>query len=190
MSIELALNRLGYTKEWLSLAIISEEYLLSQYAEINVSEDQNAEHYRCGAFGDYLRGKERLTTSEIDAIFSLSDNGPDNCDLMVDRIIQLIVTKILSDDQLEYISKYPEVHESPISKRYLREIIIRRIGKIGASLCLKEIKDAEDSVIHEHLVQHAELDYDLILWLKDHGLNKRVRNIAKQMSNNKKYKNA
>ncbi len=187
MCQEKALKRLGYTEEWLAFGIISEEYLMSQYDEIKTSEDQNAEHYRCGGFGDYLRAKESLTDLEVNNIFLLKDNGPDNCDLHEDRIIQLIYRNVLSDEQLESIAQYPEVMERPIQKRYLHEKLVRKINRTSIDECFGEIKTIEDSAIHEYILNNKTLLPKHALWLAQNGSNKKIRNVAKQLCNSKKF---
>ena len=188
MKVECALKRLGYTQEWLDFDIISEAYLLAQYKDIQTSEDQNAEHFRSGGFGQYLNSKVSLMNEDIDQIFSLKDNGPDLCDLHIDRIMVLFTARILTHEQFEYIEKFPSVHEPPINKKYLRENLISRIHSLGVPACLEDIKETEDSAIHNYIIEHDALDYELIIWLKANGLNKRVRNMAKQLSNISRYR--
>lgn len=187
MSIETAYRRLGYTPQWISLGIITKDYLLGQLEEINNSEDQNAEHYRCGGFRNYLDSKSKLSDFEIEAIFTLKDNGPDNCDLHHNRVIELIHSEILTDEQIEFIAKYPEVLFAPIQKRYLRSKLIRKIKAEGITVCFEEVKDTKDSAIHECVLEHGELTFEQVAWLSSSGLNKRTRNIAKQLLNSKKY---
>ncbi len=188
MNIDKALERLGYTQSWLSSGIISEKYLLSQYEEVLSSEDKNAEHYRCGGFRDFLNSRSEVTNDEIAVIFSLKDDGPDNCDLHENRIIELVHSSILSDDQLEWIICYPEVSERPIQKRYLRSKLIRKIGRSSASDCFEDIKVCEDSHIHEYLLQCDDLKLEHVEWLSKFGSNKKLRNIACQLSKSKRFR--
>ena len=85
---EKALHRLGFTEEWLKYGIISENRLLQLYNEIQSSEDKNAEHYRAYAFHEFILSKQSLSDSEIEAYFSLNDDGPDLCDLHENRIFE------------------------------------------------------------------------------------------------------
>ncbi len=50
----------------------------------------------------------------------------------------------------------------------------------------EEVKLTKDSAIHEFILNHPDLTLGHVNWLKEYGLNKRVRNITKQMSNSKK----
>ncbi|WP_196140458.1 hypothetical protein [Aliikangiella sp. G2MR2-5] len=188
MSNEKALSRLGYTKEWLSHGIITEEYLLAQYEEIQTSDDKNAEHYRNGGFCDFLRSKDSLSDNEVAAIFELTDNGPDKCDLHENRIIELIHSNILSDSQLNWIVRYPEVSEMPIHKRYLREKLARKIERSSVSDCFEEIKSCGDSHIQEYIAQRSDLKVEHVKWLAERGSNKKLRNVAKQLLNSKRFR--
>jgi hypothetical protein len=186
-----ALYRLGYTEEWLSFGILTEDYLLSQYQEILTSEDQNAEHYRSGGFGDYLKSKKVLTDQEVENVFKLVDDGPDKYDLHQDRIINLVVEGILTGKQLVLIGEYPEVVESPIQKCYLREILIRKIDSSSTDECFESIKSTDDTAIHEYILNKIDLLPKHAVWLSENGGNKRVRNIARQLCNKKSFmKNA
>ncbi|MDK2596824.1 hypothetical protein [Pseudoalteromonas obscura] len=183
-----ALHRLGYTQAWLSLGVITEENLVSQYEEIESSEDKNAEHYRNSGFCDFLSAKNSLTDNEVAGIFELTDHGPDKCDLSENRIIQLIDSNILTDAQLDWITKYPEVSERPIQKRYLRERLTRKIEKSSISDCFEEIKACEDSHIQKYIIGRSDLKSEHINWLSEYGSNKKLRNIAKQLLNSKRFK--
>jgi len=100
MKIDNAKQRLGYTDEWLQFGIVTNEYVLDQFEEIETSEDKNAEHYRAWAFGQYLERKGNLTDLEVENIFKLRDKGPDNCDLTESRLHNLLFSNILTYEQL------------------------------------------------------------------------------------------
>ncbi|OCQ22247.1 hypothetical protein A7985_10720 [Pseudoalteromonas luteoviolacea] len=187
MSVESAMSRLGYSVEWLSLGILTEDYILAQYAEIENSEDKNAEHYRCGAFTDYLNSKKELTDFEVHNVFKLRDNGPDNCNLHEDRIIQLIHVNILSDDQLNLLEIYPEVLKKPIQKRYFRELLIRKVNRTSIDDCFFEIKETRDSYVQGYILTLDSLLPKHVIWLQENGINRRVRNVAKQLYANRKF---
>ena len=188
MSINKALKRLGYTREWLDYGIITTEYLIAQHLEIESSEDQNAEHYRCGAFEDFLKSKAALTETDIVNIFKLKDDGPDLCDLHIDRIHSLIYSGILNDNQLLSLNSYPEVTEAPLQKLYNRECLIRKINELGIEACFCDIKQSNDPNIHKYILNLPELELNHINWLSKNSTNKKVRNIATQLSNSKKYR--
>ena len=98
MELAEIIKALGYTREWLEWDIVDEPYLQAQYAEYSRSDDKNQEHYRCGAFNDFLKRRSGLTDDQVDKIFRLTDNGPDRCDLSDNRLYALISSGILSDE--------------------------------------------------------------------------------------------
>jgi hypothetical protein len=188
MSLEKAYRRLGYTPDWVSLGIVSEDYVLKQYKTIASSNDKHAEHYRTKGFYHYLNSKTTFTNQEVEAIFSLKDKGPDNYNLHENRIIELIHSQKLSDNQLNSLNKFPEVLEPPIQKQYFRVRLIRKIEALGIAECFKEIMETQGSSIHEYVLKIGELSHEHLVWLSESGLNKRLRNIAKQRLNSKRYR--
>ena len=187
--IKEALKILGYTKDWIKTGVITEEFLVGQLEEFEKSEDKNQEHYRGGGFYNYISKVDKLSNNDIDNIFQLEDNGPDKCDLHLDRIIELIHSEKLTDHQLELIEKYPEVNEAPIQKRYTRSKALRSLRKDGLTLDnFQLVKDTKDSALHEFVLDMDDLTREHLLWLNENGLNKRVRNISKQMLNSKRYR--
>lgn len=187
-SEEDVLKRLGYNQQWLDFGIITMEDALGQYTELFTSGYPNEEHYRCAAFNQCIENKTVLTDQEIENIFKLTDNGPDKCNLHVNRLMALLDQNLCTDDQLARLAEYKEFHEDPLQKRFKRELLIHKIKKQGlADDVLDEIKTTTDSIIHEYLLNHHDLNREHLLWLKDHGLNKAVRNRSKQMLNSRKY---
>lgn len=187
--IKEALKILGYTEDWIKTGVITEEFLLEQLDEFEKSEDKNQEHYRGGGFYHYISTVDKLSDDDIDNIFQLKDNGPDNCDLHLDRIIELIHSEKLTDHQLESIEKYPDVNEAPIQKRYKRSKALRSLKKSGLTVeHFDLLKDTTDFALHEFVLDMDDLTREHLLWLSENGLNKRVRNISKQMLNSKLYR--
>ena len=188
MSIKVALDRLGYTQEWLEYGVISEDYLISQYDEISSSEDKNAEHYRYRGFADYLKRQSSLSNQEVENIFKLKDNGPDNCDLHDNRIIELIYSEILSDEQYEKLAAHSEVLERPIQKVYLRFRLIKKIKKHGIDNAFDQVAKTEDTYVHRFVLELPDVKREHVRWLSENGGNKKVRNIAKAMMNSRTFR--
>ncbi len=188
MSIELALKRLGYTREWLELCVLSKSALLDQYSEILTSEDQNAEHYRCGTFAQFVKHKNHVTDLELNQILALKDNGPDECDLKVDRMLALIRADILTDIQVERLASEKEALEAPIQKLYLRTMLFKKISKLGLEACFEEVQSTKDSSVHEFVLGRSDLKPDHVRWLSEYGSNKKIRNVAGQLAASKRFR--
>jgi hypothetical protein len=181
MSIETALQRLGYTKEWLDFGVITEELLLSQYQEIQTAEDDHAEHYRWKGFTIYLQSKETLTDEEIEHIFHLSDHGPDQTNLHVNRILAVLNSGLLTQEQYHRLTRYPEVLAPPIAQIYTRVTLLQAVKEQGVtSKIFERVKNTSDTSLHRALLERHDLSYKQAMWLSEHGGNKKIRTMAKQ----------
>ena len=177
------MSRLGYTEEWLRYGFLTEKYILDQYDEIESSEDNNAEHYRGWAFHEYLSSKGQLTKIELENVFHLKDDGPDGCDLTIDRAFLLIESGILSYEQLENLQvDHPEFNERPLQKIYLRKLLIKKIEKYGINdETFESVKNCNDSNVHRYLLENNRLSVSQLEWFEKYGANKKIRNIAKNI---------
>ena len=189
MNVTEIVKQLGYTDQWLEWGIVDEAYLRAQHAEYVHSEDKNQEHYRCRAFLDFVRRNSRLTDGVIDKIFRLTDSGPDGCNLTTNRIIELILSGILTNEQhFALADRHPSVLERPIGKLYQRESLLRKIRRSGLSANFSEIQGCSDSAIQLILFEHPDLTREHLQWLKDNGANKSIRNRADAMLRSNRFR--
>jgi hypothetical protein len=182
VELRLILKTLGYTPEWFDLGVVTEEYVRVQYAQYLSSDERYEEHYRARAFYDYMVAHRALTDGQIDRILQLKDDGPDRCDLRDNRITEMIVSGVLSDAQIAGLARLPEVHRAPIQRRYVRECLLRRLRSKGLTpevFC--EIADSGDGELQRVVLTRDDLCPEHVLWLAEHGANKAVRNVAKQL---------
>lgn len=180
--IDHILRQLGYSREWLDVGVVNEESLRQQYAEYLHSDDKNQEHYRVGAFSQFLQDKDCLSDAELGALLALRDEGPDGYDLSEGRILALLSSNAVSDEQREGLSKYFLSIQPGYEKQYARERIARRLSLEGLTheVC-EEIKRSGDSVMHRAMLEHQGADRKHLLWLEEHGGNKAIRNRARQL---------
>jgi len=187
--LEVIMKELGYTEGWLQLGVVDSEFLRQQYDEFQDSDDKNQEHYRHGAFIRFLNQRERLSEGEIEAIFELTDNGSDGCDLLVNRIMGLLESGLLTDDQLSELAVFPVVRETPIQKRYQRCLLIRRLTAEGLTDDVFDaICESQDADLHRVLLRRSDLSRDHVKWLSENGGNKSVRNQARQMLGSRRFR--
>jgi hypothetical protein len=179
MRLDDLMKRLGYSDSWLDAGVVTEASVRSQYVAFETSDDKNPEHYRDRAFHEFLENCTRLSDFQLDQILALRDDGPDNCDLRANRLIALISSVVLTDTQLDALSRLPEVHEPPVSKRYIRACVLRSLAREGIiDRVVSAIVDSQDAVLHEALLSHPEVARAHLEWLSRSGHNKSVRNRA------------
>jgi hypothetical protein len=187
-SLEFIIKELGYTESWLRLGVVDTEFVQRQYAEFCASDDKNQEHYRAGAFARYLRLRDRLSDEDIEAIWNLTDDGPDGSDLRLNRIMDLLATDLLTDSQMTGLARFPEVSEPPLQKRYQRCILTRTLNKDGLTdSVFKAMCRSRDSVLHSVVLSRCDLRRNHLEWLAENGGNKAVRNQATQMLRSKRF---
>ena len=189
MTVAQIIKQLGYTVQWLKWGIVDQTYLESQHTEYARSDDKNQEHYRCRAFLDFIGRNSCLTDDVIDKIFRLTDSGPDGCNLTANRIIELIVSGILTDDQhFALADRHPSVLERPSGKLYQRESLLRKIRRSGLAANISEIQASGDSAIQLSLFELPDLTREHLQWLKDDGANKGIRNRAEAILGSKRFR--
>jgi hypothetical protein len=183
------LSELGYTSEWLEWGIIDRPYLEAQYALYCRSEDKNQEHYRCRAFIDFLHRQPRLTDDLIDKVFQLEDHGPDGCDLSDNRVMELIDSGILSDDQYFGLAdRHSRVLTPPVNRLYKRNGLLRKISRSGLAENFPEIQAIGDSAIQLFVLEHPDLTRAHVQWLAEAGSNKAIRNRAVALLRSKRFR--
>jgi hypothetical protein len=67
----------GFTDRWFELGLVSDELLDRSLAEWSRGEGCNPEHYRYGAFKEYLAAHRPLGTEICTALFELGAADPD-----------------------------------------------------------------------------------------------------------------
>lgn len=187
-NLSTVLRVLGYTRDWLALGVVSESELQGQYATFLTSRDQNAEHYRNGTFRCFLHRTKSLSDAEIAALAELRD-APEHIDLTDNRLIDLVSSEVLSDDQLRTLADHPRFDRDPVKKRHRRALILRGMRKNGLSpFVFEQIRHSADACLHESLLDHTSVSREHLLWLCESGANLGLRNRAKQMLQSKRFR--
>ena len=68
---------LQFSQQWIDLGIITPEKLKQIEAKWVTGEDTNTEHYRWGAFLDFIKSKEILDEDTAKALYDFGANDPD-----------------------------------------------------------------------------------------------------------------
>ena len=68
---------LGFSDQWLSLGILTDDDLQRYGTAYETSDDKNAEHFRYGTFQRYLKKHRPLSTAMAEALYKLGASDPD-----------------------------------------------------------------------------------------------------------------
>lgn len=69
--------QLGFTPAWFAAGVVNEEILARIKVAWDESDDRNTEHYRWGAFCDFLRSAPALSPALATELYALGEGDPD-----------------------------------------------------------------------------------------------------------------
>jgi hypothetical protein len=69
--------KLQFTSQWIDAGVITADYFELIRQEYLTGEDQNTEHYRWGAFRNFLKNNSYISRDSFFAIYELGRNDPD-----------------------------------------------------------------------------------------------------------------
>ena len=170
---------LGFTDQWFSLGILTEDQLRQHGNTYETSDDKFGEHYRYRAFCSYLQVHRPLPASIAEALYELGESDPDPSmgGAMMADIIRLIEcpasvsAKALGSDRMHLVK---------VAKRQGLLSELRRIP-LDADLFDRCVEDG-DSVIQRYLLDEFGLSPMQLQTLAERGINRAVRNIASSKS--------
>ena len=187
MDVLQAINLLGYTQAWIDCGVITEEFVVDQAKLLSEAEDKNTEHYRWGAFKSFIERKEFISDQELLQLLSLEDKGHDECDLSINRAIEIIISGLLSDEQLNSISNHPILEEKSVSKRYIRERICREIESRGlVEEVFESVVLSEDNAVHEYALSSSTISKSQVEWFSNNS-SRKIKNIAGQLLRSRRF---
>jgi hypothetical protein len=186
--LETAMQRLGYNHAWLEAGVITPEILLEQWRVFQTSDDQNAEHYRHGAFVQFLGRQTVLPDALLEQLLALEDD--DAMGLRELRISMLISSGKLQRAQLEPLMARPDLRIVPrFQVMFTRQCVIESLRQDGLTASVfATVQTSRDKDLHELLLARSDLQREHLLWLLEHGQNKAIRNRAKQMLGSKRFR--
>jgi len=176
--LENKLAKLGYTRLWLDYGVLTIEYLLAQEQEFDNSDsdDKNTEHYRYGAFKNYLSSKSKLSDKEFENYLKLTLADDDT--LMASAVAIDLFRRIdLTEDQFRQLCKTLGHFGEWTNKEAIRQTLLRKLrqGKMTTDL-FRECVENGDSVVHECVLEIADINQLHALVLK--GKNRRIKTLA------------
>lgn len=176
------LEKLGYTEKWIQYGIINVELLENQLDEYHSSGDHNTEHYRYGAFLNWLKSKKGFTNKEIERYLELASE--DSNKLMAGSAVkELFKSTLLTDEQFDQIKINLSQCGEWTNKLIQKETLKRRINKKSLSNelfegCINYTKHFKDNSLLEWLLK-SPIKLEFLHQLKSNDFSKRIRNKAK-----------
>lgn len=186
------LKHFGYTENWVRLGIVTPSELQKQITEFDASDDKNKEHYRCRAFLVFLDRVVSIPDELLEGILLLTDSGSDECDLAISRAFDLVDSGLLSDLQLHRLAKHPEYSDHQSFTLTIKRILLRRRLAVEGltDRIFREVCELNDYGTLQSLLGRDDLDRDHVVWVAQHGCNKRLRNVATQMLQSRRFRNS
>jgi len=100
----------------MNLGVIDDDTLKQQWEKYCKSDDKNPEHYRFGAFVEFLAKKEHFTDTDIQKILGLDEDTALGGDLRDSRLIAFVESGALTDNQFQALAPERAIRKSPCSK--------------------------------------------------------------------------
>jgi len=181
------LQKLGYTKKWLELGLLTNQELELQIEEFDKSEDKNTEHYRYKTFKKYLTNKKVLTDRELDNFLNLS-NSEKALSMSIAAKLDLFRDIELTDIQFNKVCK--EIFElgASVQKIVIRQRLLRRLKKENLTEQLfEEIVTSNDSVTQSYILNLSNKSQ--LKELIENGATKEIKKKATEKLNKLTIKN-
>ncbi|MEM8671800.1 MAG: hypothetical protein AAGG48_30055 [Planctomycetota bacterium] len=190
LSPESIAEHFGYTSDWLRLRVVTATDLREQFAVFEQSEDKKTEHYRCAAFKNYLNRIEAVSDETLRDLLSLSDAGPDGCDLSVSRAFELVNSDLLNDEQLQSLRERQDLQQHASFQLLInRALLERRLSSDGLTdSVFQGICALNDPITTQRLLDRDDLTRDHVAWVAEFGCGKRLRNVAMQRLNSRRFR--
>ena len=171
------LDKLGYTKLWLTSGILTIEELIKQEQLFDNHDDKNIEHFRYNALKSYLANKSKLSDIEFDNYIKLTFNDNDN-QMAGTATVDLFKTNTLTDVQFEKLCDAVRQFGEWTEKVIKRQRLLRRLRhkQLTNDLLIESI-ESDDSIIQEYIIDIADISQLQEIAIK--GTNKRIRNLAR-----------
>lgn len=175
------LEKLGYTRSWIYLGVLTEQTLLEQEQLFDQGEDRNTEHYRYTSCMNYLQRKTTFSTVELERFFNLLQEDSDMH--MAGSAAMSIFSMIeLTDPQFDWLSGKMLAFGEWTGKMVFRQKLLRALrNEEHSEKLIKECIVHGDSFVQNYLLSDCKLNESDLRELTVHGKNKQIRAKAKFM---------
>lgn len=178
LSLAEKLAKLEYLQEWIDFCFLSIELLDAQILDMQITGDNNTEHYRYASFRKWLYSQKNITTQQIDNYIFLAQNDSDKL-MGGAALVDLLKSEKLSDAEFIYLVNKIDNGQEWIAKHIFKSALLRNLNQ-------SKLSDSEfdtliskgDSSIHLLLLEHSDVSKERMSVLAEYGASKKVRNIA------------
>lgn len=180
--VKSALHILRLEESWISRGLVSPAEIMAYAAEYRSNPyEHNLEHYPSYLIGQYIENNKSISNSEISNLLYFIELRLDEGE--IGSTLSWIVNSNRFDNaQLQFI------HDSVLIKKYRLGGIIKKrqyLNFISEESFLSddfidECLASSDSVLQRALVDSGKVPDKYLIKLEVEGLNKKVRNIARQ----------
>lgn len=182
-----ALAALGYHRIWLDSGVLSPSQLRTQFGAFREpGGDGNREHYRHNALAEYIDNLEHLSDEEVQHLLLIALYDEDYS-IKADVPHSLLRANVLSDVQFERVAA--SFSSNSFNRLVSRMRLLRGLdGEAVPPECIQKCIDEGDRDVHEALLELPSLEREHVAQLAENGANKRVRSMAGQLLNSRRFR--
>lgn len=173
------LEVLRYDSGWLRYGLIDQRSLAEQFSRFQKGVDENTEHYRYLSFCKLL---ERLTIDDVtlDRFIELAVLDEDQS-MAAAALTNLVRHDGLTSRQLNHLKSLPAFASSQLQETIGQVELLRALDSsdLGDDLFNRCLFNGGD-LIQRKLLNHGRISTEQLSTLAEHGVNRAIRNLAKQ----------
>lgn len=184
-----ALRALHYDRRWLDYGVLTPSVLLAQAEELRSSPqpEDGREHFRCGAMFDYLGSVSSISDEQLARVIELMEVDPD-AGMAASVLVSMVLGHPgLTDAQFERVAGHATCR--PFAKQ-IERIRLQRLRRSGGATesWFRAAVDLPDSPTHRAVLAEEHAPRWALEYLKQHGVNKGVRNRAAELLKGPRYR--
>jgi len=184
-----ALKTLQFPLEWLTFGVRDSTMVINLAKQYRRSEeDHYPEHYRYRSYMAVLARGVPLADDDLRRFIELAAMDEDR-EIATATLIRLIKWEGLANEQLNMVSDYPAFRESIIQQEIRRKRLAQAIRADALTdEIVRQSISSGDAVIQRMLLDHGNLARQHIEALREQGVTRAIRNIARQKSSSRASK--
>ena len=136
----------------------------------------------------FIHSKERWLDEEVNHLLEIVSEDSD-IEMAQSVVLALLKCDTLTDRQFHALKENPLVKRFDISKTFTQRELLRTLESEGCtSAVIERCIQEGDGAVHKRLLEFENLPYSALHVLSINGVNKAVRNAAKQRLESSQYR--